>query len=146
MPNDATYETAKQKMIDANEQTYGAEARAKYGDGAVDRSTAKIKGMSPEQQAELTRLTEEFHAALKAAFEQGDPAGELATRACNLHERWLSFFWADYTKEAHIGVSQMYVDDPRFTEYYDKVATGCAPFLRDAVRIYCGASAIPGIR
>ena len=138
MPDDTKFESAKQLMIDENERTHGAEARAKYSDDAVNRSNAKIKGMSPEQQAELKRLTGEFLAALKAAFEQGDPAGELAMRACGLHKRWLSFFWADYTKEAHIGVSQMYVDDPRFTEYYDKIALGCAPFLRDAVRVYCG--------
>ena len=30
----------------------------------------------------------------------------------------------------------MYVDDPRFTEYFDKIAEGCAAFLRDAVLIY----------
>lgn len=35
------------------------------------------------------------------------------------------------------GVTQMYVDDPRFTAYYDKIAVGCAAFLRDAVLIYC---------
>jgi hypothetical protein len=31
----------------------------------------------------------------------------------------------------------MYVDDPRFTAYYDKIAPGCAGFLRDAVKIFC---------
>lgn len=36
-----------------------------------------------------------------------------------------------------MGLAQMYVDDPRFSEYYDKIAPGCAAFLRDAVIIYC---------
>ena len=31
----------------------------------------------------------------------------------------------------------MYVDDPRFSEYYERIAPGCAVFLRDAVAIYC---------
>jgi len=37
----------------------------------------------------------------------------------------------------HLGLAQMYVDDPRFTAYYDKIAPGAAMFLRDALEIYC---------
>jgi len=40
-------------------------------------------------------------------------------------------------KEAHLGATQMYFDDLRFTEYYDKITPGCATFLRDAVMIFC---------
>ena len=32
----------------------------------------------------------------------------------------------------------MYVDDARFTSYYDKEQPGLAAFLRDAVLIYTG--------
>jgi hypothetical protein len=32
----------------------------------------------------------------------------------------------------------MYVDDERFTAYYDKEQPGTAAFLRDAVLIYTG--------
>lgn len=127
----------KKKLVDENEQKYGREIREKYGDETVDRSNAKFMGMSREQYAEYEKLTAEFHETLKAAYKQGDPAGELAQKACELHKKWLCFFWSEYSREAHIGVTQMYVDDPRFTEYYDKIAPGCASFLRDAVQIYC---------
>ncbi|NLD58893.1 MAG: MerR family transcriptional regulator [Clostridiales bacterium] len=126
-----------QKLVDDNEQRYGREIREKYGDAQIDRSNAKVKGMSKEQFAEMERLTAELNETLKAAFEQGDPAGALAQRACALHREWLCFFWDQYSKEAHMGVAQMYVDDPRFTAYYDRIAVGCAQFLRDAVFIYC---------
>jgi len=126
-----------QKLVDDNERQYGQEARAKYGTESVDRSNAKVLNMSQDQYAELEKLTAELNETLKAAFEQGDPASELAQKACELHKRWLCFFWDGYSKEAHIGVTQMYVDDPRFTAYYDKIAVGCAAFLRDAVKIYC---------
>lgn len=36
-------------------------------------------------------------------------------------------------------LAQMYVDDERFTAYYDAQQPGTAAFLRDAVRIYVGA-------
>jgi hypothetical protein len=75
---------------------------------------------------------------LNEAFKTGDPAGELAQKAADLHRQWLCCFWDSYTKEAHAGVAQMYVDDERFTAYYDKAQPGTAKFLRDAVLIYTG--------
>lgn len=137
MKDSEKFEGFTQRMVDDNERLYGAEARAKYGDEAVDRSNAKVRGMSKEQYERLERLTQEVNETLQAAFEQGDPAGPLAQKACDLHRQWLSFFWDAYSKEAHAGLAQMYVDDPRFTAYYDKIAKGCAAFLRDAVAIYC---------
>ena len=126
-----------QKLVEENEKRYGAEIRAKYGEEAVNRSNAKVRGMSREQYAEAEKLSLELNKTLKAAYEQGDPSGELAQKACELHKRWLSYFWDHYSKEAHIGLAQMYVDDPRFTAYYDKIAPGCAPFFRDAITVYC---------
>jgi DNA-binding transcriptional MerR regulator len=126
-----------QKLVDDNERQYGEEIREKYGDEAVDRSNAKVRGMTKEQYAETEKLSLALNETLKAAFEQGDPASALAQKACELHKKWLCGFWDHYSKEAHIGVTQMYVDDPRFTAYYDKIAVGCAAFLRDAVLIYC---------
>lgn len=41
-------------------------------------------------------------------------------------------------KEAHAGLAQMYVDDERFTAFYDKHQPGLATFLRDAVLVYTG--------
>jgi DNA-binding transcriptional MerR regulator len=137
MSDNEKFEGFKQELIDNNEKQYGQEARQKYGNDAVNASNAKLKGMTKEQYAEQEKLTSELNATLKAACEQGDPASELAQKACELHKRWLCFYWTSYSKEAHRGVAQMYVDDLRFTETYEKVAPGCAKFLRDAIFIYC---------
>lgn len=130
------FEGFKQKLVDDNEKKYGKEIREKYGEGAVNRSNKKVKGMSPEEYEEVTRLGEEVLETLYRAVKTGDPAGELGQRAAKLHRKWLSFYWDSYTKEAHAGVAQMYVDDERFTAYYDKKQPGVAKFLRDAVLIY----------
>lgn len=137
MTDEEKFEGFKEKLISDNEQKHGKEIRAKYGVETVDRSNAKLKNMTKEQYGELEALTQELNNTLKAAFEQGDPGGELAQKACELHKKWLSFYWDHYSKEAHRGVAQMYVDDPRFTAYYDAIAPGCAVFLRDAVQIFC---------
>ena len=137
MSDTEKFEGFKQKLIDDNERQYGDEVRAKYGNKTVNKSNAKMKGMSKEKYDEVEKLSLELNNMLKAAFEQGDPASELAQMACGLHKKWLCCFWAGYSKQAHLGITQMYVDDPRFTAYYDKIVVGCAEFLRDAVLIYC---------
>jgi DNA-binding transcriptional MerR regulator len=128
----------KQKLIDENEAKYGGEIREKYGEEVVEQSNNRLMGLSNEQYRERETLSLNLNAAIKAAFEDGDPASELAMKACELHKRWLMYFWDDYSQEAHMALVQMYVDDGRFTAYYDKIAPGCAVFLRDAMRYYTG--------
>lgn len=132
------FEGFKQKMIDENEEKYGEEIRAKYGNDQIDKSNRKIKGMTREQYEEVEKLGRDVLDTLSQAFDTGDPAGELAQKAADLHKRWLAYFWDSYSKEAHAGIAQMYVEDERFTAYYDKVKPGMARFLRDAVLIYTG--------
>jgi DNA-binding transcriptional MerR regulator len=138
MSDKEKFEGFKQKLVDDNEKNYGKEVREKYGEDTVNKSNAKVKNMSQEQYDEVTKLANQLTETLQSAFQTGDPAGELAQRAADLHRQWLSFYWDSYTKEAHAGVAQMYVDDERFTAYYDKVQPGTAVFLRDAVHIYTG--------
>lgn len=53
--------------------------------------------------------------------------GELA----HLHERWIRTHWGEgYTREAHLGLAQMYLADDRFRAYYDGAAgKGATEFL-----------------
>lgn len=82
----------------------------------------------------------EIHTALVTAVKAGaDPAGPEGQRIAALHRRWLSYSWESYTPQAHVGLAELYVSDPRFTAYYDREVPGCAAFLRDAVRTYTGA-------
>lgn len=138
MTDHEKFEGFKQKLISDNENKYGQEVRERWGDDVYKRSNAKVAKMTQEQYQEVSKLAEEVLTTLRAAYKTGDPAGELAQKAADLHRQWLSFWWDGYSKEAHAGIAQMYVDDPRFTAYYDKDQPGTAEFLRDAVRIYTG--------
>lgn len=131
------FEGFKQAMIDENERQYGTEIQEKYGKEAIERANARIKGMTHERYAEGERLRQKAEDTLKAALETGDPAGELAQKACDLHGRWLAVFQPEYSKAYHKGLGELYVADERFKVYYDKIAPGCAEFLRDAINIYC---------
>jgi DNA-binding transcriptional MerR regulator len=138
MSNKEKFEGFKKQMIEENEQKYGSEIRKKYGNNQVDQSNARVMNMTQEQHDEVTALAENITVTLAEAFKTGDPAGELAQKAAEMHKQWLGFFWNKYSKEAHAGLAQMYVDDVRFTAYYDKEQPGIAKFLRDAIYIYTG--------
>lgn len=138
MSDKEKFEGFKKKVMEENEKRYGKEIRKKYGDESINSSNQKIKSLSENQYTTLQKLELQLNEAIKTAFEQGDPSGELAQEACELHKKWVLSYWSDYSKEAHMGLVQMYVDDERFTAYYDKIVPGCAAFLRDAMRIFTG--------
>ncbi|SKA92842.1 transcriptional regulator, MerR family [Caloramator quimbayensis] len=138
MTDKEKFEGFKQKMIEENEEKYGKEIREKYGDEEVDKSYNKLKNMNKEEYDRVEKLSAAVLDTLKEAMETGDPSCEIAQKAADLHRQWLCCFWDKYTKEAHAGLAQMYVDDERFKAYYDKVKAGAAEFLREAILIYTG--------
>ena len=137
MSDKEKFEGFKQTLIDENEQKYGAEIREQYGNQAMDESNIHLKGLTQEQYEEGERLRLDIEATLKSALETGNPAGEQAQKACDLHRQWLYVFYPNYSKEYHKNMAEMYVADERFKAHYDKIAPGCAEFLRDAINIYC---------
>lgn len=128
----------KQKLIDENEAKYGKEIRENYGEEEINKSNAKLMGMSQQDYEEVKSLEENVMKTLEEAFKTGDPAGELARKTAELHRKWIENYWSSYSKEAHAGLAQMYVDDDRFRAYYDGKQPGMAAFLRDAIFIYTG--------
>ncbi len=140
MTDKEKFEGFKQDLIDENEEKYGKEIREKYGKEAVERSYKKIKDMTQEDHERVKALGDRLIKTLVEAMQEGDPAGEKAQEAADMHRQWLSFYWDNYSKEAHAALAQMYVDDERFTTYYDVHAKGLARFLRDAVLIYTGTA------
>jgi len=140
MSDKEKFEGLKKNLIEENERKYGKEIREKYGEEAVERSNAKLMGMTREDYEKAQGLAEQIMEALAQAIETGDPAGEAAQKAADLHKQWLCMYWDEYSREAHAGLAQMYVEDERFRAYYDKNKPGTAAFLRDAILVYTGSS------
>jgi len=137
MTDSEKFEGFKQALIDENEQKYSTEIRKKYGDAAVDASNANLKGLTREQYDKGEQLRIAYEQKLKEAFATGNPSGELAQVACDLHRQWLLVYYPGYTKEYHKGLGEMYVADERFKANYEKIAPGCTEFFRDAINAYC---------
>ncbi len=135
MSDKEKFEGFKKQAVDENEQKYGEEIRRKYGDEAVDASNAKMMGLTPEKYERLQTVTAEISEKLEHAVTAGlAPDSPEAAEIVRLHREMLMFTWTKYTREAHMGLGEMYVADERFTAYYDKNVPGCAAFLRDAIK------------
>ena len=133
MKNKDKFEGFKKELIDKNENKYGNEIRKKYGDDVVNQSNAKMMGMSEEKYEEFKQLEKEIINTLNLAMDEGNPRGELAMKACQLHKNWLEYTWSFYSKEAHRNLAEMYIYDERFKKYYDDNREGMSQFLRDAL-------------
>ena len=114
---------------------YAKEAAERWPEEYV-ASNLKLKSMSKEDQQELFNLGSENIKDVADAFLLQKPADSKEVQdLIKIHYNWVSVFWVP-TKDAYIGLGQMYVSDPRFTQNYDKHAPGCAEFMAKAMQIY----------
>ncbi|HWQ51289.1 MAG TPA: MerR family transcriptional regulator [Terriglobales bacterium] len=137
MDDGEKFEGFKRELLAKNEEKYGAEIRAKYGDETINASNAKLMGFTKAQYDLMQQEGEALAELLDRAVATGaDPAGAEGKKACELHKKWLSNTWPTYSPEAHRGLAAMYTADERFTAYYDKDRPGCAAFLKAAIDAY----------
>ena len=128
------FEAFKQQQVQQNEEKYGTEIREKYGEDSVRASNAKMMKMTEEEYKKFQNAEALIKEKLQEAVRShADPSGEAGKEVANLHKNWISMTWGQYRPEAHRGLAEMYVQDERFLEYYDKEVPGCAEFLRSAV-------------
>lgn len=139
MSAEEKFEGFKKNMIEENEKKYGKEIREKYGEEKVKESYVKFGKLSKAEWEEVEKLGNSINETLKEAMEEGKPNSDKAKSVVEMHRKWLAFF-GEYPVQAHLGLGQMYVDDERFTAYYDNAAgKGAAVFLRDAIAAYYNA-------
>ena len=127
----------KKEVLAKNEVQYGSEIREKYGNETIEKANQKFTGLSQEDYKKMQDLAAKILVDLKTVMQTNDSASQEALQVAQLHKEWLAYTWPIYSKEAHRALAQMYVDDPRFTNYYDEPAgNGAAEFLRDAILNY----------
>ncbi|MFP5219327.1 MAG: MerR family transcriptional regulator [Actinomycetes bacterium] len=114
---------------------YAEEAEQRWGDTDAYReshertrrySKADWLRFKAEQQDLLSRTAEAFRAGVAPDSDDGVALAEE-------HRRSIDRWFYDCPPEMHRALGRMYVDDERFTAYYDDAAPGLAVWLRDAI-------------
>ena len=137
MSEHQAFETMKAQAIQENEAKYGEEARERHGAEAVDAANERLMGLSQEEWSSKEQLEGAIKQQLRAAMASGDPHGAKAAELAAMHARWIQLQWGEgrYSREAHLGLAQGYLADPRFQKYYDSAAgEGATEFLVQALR------------
>ncbi|WP_054706341.1 MerR family transcriptional regulator [Bacillus sp. JCM 19041] len=133
MSDQEKFEAFKENLIKENEANYGSEIRKAYSDKTIDKSNAKLRGLSPEEYKAMQAKEQEVLALLPKALATNDYQSEATKQLVQAHKEWLMYSWKSYSKEAHRGLATMYQADERFANYYNQIVDGGAAFLSDAI-------------
>jgi len=107
-------------------ETYGVEMAE-----AIAASQAHLAA-APDGMADRMTALRKIEAALVAAFEAGaDPgAADLAA-----HRAWVGEMWGrPCTREAHVGLADLYLSHPEFIARYEALAPGFSQWLPAAMK------------
>ncbi|WP_342514135.1 MerR family transcriptional regulator [Sporosarcina sp. FSL K6-1522] len=120
----------KFKGFDFSSNPYEQEARARWGDKAVEESNKKAAQFGPVLGEEMNRIYFKL-----ADIRHLDPASEEAQAGIG---EWFVFLnkMGDYSLEAFAGLGQMYVADERFKKNIDQFGEGLAEFMCGAMGVY----------
>ena len=142
MEDERRFEGLKRKAVEENEAKYGAEARRRHGDAAVDAANERLLGMSEQEWNDVNALEASIIEQLKAAMATGDAAGPEARALCDMHARWIELHWGKgaYNREAHIQLAHGYLANDGFRTYYDsRAGEGACEFLVAALDAWAEA-------
>ena len=138
MTDKEKFEGLKIKLLAENEEKYGSELMAIYGETRLKKSRERFAALTQKEFELAEKLAGDFEQALKEAARLGDPACAQAREACSIHRQWISIFWSGsaLTPENHLGLAQLYCRDERFARNMEALAQGRAELFHKALLLY----------
>ncbi|WP_201307247.1 MerR family transcriptional regulator [Companilactobacillus farciminis] len=122
MTDTEKFKAFKKTKISENEAKYGMEIRQKYGSKTIEQSNQKFSKLSEIEFQQMQSVEKTLIDDLVALKQHPDLDSQLAQKIYQEHKQWLEYTWPSYTKKAHRGLVDMYINDARFGDYYDKKA------------------------
>lgn len=125
------------KMFDGFDQAaLEEEARQRWGNTpAWAQSAQRWKGYTGADKAAMEREGTEIIAGLVSRMDR-DPADPEVQALIARHHAMICRWFFDCPKDIYRQIGDGYVDDPRFTAFWDNIQPGLAVFVRDAIRPY----------
>lgn len=117
-------------------EQYKKEARRRWGHTeAYKQSMERTKNWTKKDYDRVKKENEEIIHALIAAMPHGVGSKEVQKVVAQHHQSMNRFYDCSY--EIYKNLGKMYVEDARFTAYYDQYRPGLAEFLHKAIDYYC---------
>ena len=114
---------------------YADEVQERWGDtDSYRQSQQRTSSYTKDDWIRIKAEQEAAGARFATAMAAGRPAdGPEAMAAAEEHRLLIDRYFYDLSREAHVGLAEMYVADPRFTKNYEDVAPGLAQYVHDAI-------------
>jgi MerR family transcriptional regulator, thiopeptide resistance regulator len=121
-----------------NPASYEDEARERWP-GQFEQAQEVPQTASPgQQEAEQKQLTAQM-IRMAELMTSGRPASDPEVQAeVDQHYRWVTRYWTP-SAEAYRNLGQLYADDQRFRDSYERITPGLATYQRDAMAVYASA-------
>jgi DNA-binding transcriptional MerR regulator len=115
---------------------YEAEARERWGNTEAYQESARRTGRySKDDWKQIQQEGEVINRKLADLFAEGAfPSSVEAMAAAEEHRLHIDRWFYPCSADVHAGLGDMYVQDPRFAEFWDAYQSGLATFVRDAIQ------------
>lgn len=125
----------KELFGDFDHEQYAEEAKQRWGNtDAYKQSQERYAKMSKADIEKLKKDADAFMKVVAATADQGATSPAMQELIGQHYESLRT--WYEPNLEMYRGLATMYVDDPRFTAYYEKYKQGLAVVMRDAMLHY----------
>ncbi|HSV67328.1 MAG TPA: MerR family transcriptional regulator [Mycobacteriales bacterium] len=120
---------------DVNPEEYAEEAEQRWGGtDAYEQSRRRTATYTKDDWKRIMAAGADLNRRLARAMSDGvPPDGDRALDLAEEHRLSIDQTYYDCSHQMHRGLADMYLADPRFTAYYEKVAPGLAQWLHDAI-------------
>lgn len=111
------------------------EARQNWGSENVDESWRRASKYTKEDWTKIQAEGQEYTVAIAGLMDR-NPADPEVQRQVGRHFKLINDRFYTCTPDVFRGLGEMYVQDSRFAEFYEKVKPGLADFMRQAMAVY----------
>ncbi len=121
---------------DDDVKQYQEEVKQRWGNtDAYKQSMARVQKMTKAQMEKFKQDGRAHTQAIADNMHKGVEHPDVQALIQKSYEG-INFFY-ECSIDMFQKLGQMYVDDPRFTAYYEQFGPGLAVFMRDAIHVYC---------
>ena len=120
---------------DNDPSKYSTEASERWGDTEAYRvSRERMEHYSKDDWKRVMAQAEAIEAEFASALLAGEPAtSEVAMDLAERARLQIDEAYYPLSHAAHANLADLYIEDARFTEHYDKRAAGLAQYVHDAI-------------
>lgn len=122
-------------QIEKHKKKYAEEVRQKYGKDIIEECERKTSGYGENEWALIQARMDEIYKRIAGMMDK-EPSDKQVQELIGEFRQHITDNFYECTPQIFRGLGDLYVNDKRFTEYFEKYKSGLAEFLKDAIHIY----------